>query len=103
MDVNERARANLLQNFEYWKYVIDTHLDELKADLKIVDSVEGLMQVNKRFLMNYVKIMPIGQEFCYFRILTGDCPHSDYLKRVRNAQSELRKVLEDFYKGEFYD
>ena len=114
MKVDKSTRETLIENFEAWHKRLEERYKLFTEILKDAEEVEDLMSAKKDLLLWIVEDLPIVSDTCYF-CLAFDCENCPYAKThgecflvlsdwqsIKDARSELRDKLYNYYKGESY-
>jgi len=101
MRVDEEIRKKLLENFEKWKEELNREIDYYLDLIKDAERVEHLMHLKKRFLLSFLKYLPIHREYCYFCIMKVlrkldtcmNCPYAKYHQECLQKYSDYAIIM----------
>lgn len=117
MEINECVRQEILDNLDDFEKSLMDVVRRFQREFRHVDTVEALMKCKKDFLREFISLIPLDGDTCYFCLdqngYCDGCPYRDYhgkcghegsdWKKIYTARRQLQEALEKYYNGEIYD
>jgi len=126
MKAEEKIKEELIENIRHDMKDLIEFLEQRLSELESAETVEKIMLVKQRILLDWLDLMPLGCDECYFCLLDDlmasdedyipcyNCKYaehhgvcfkekSDYA-RIAKAKKRLRDLIErKYYRGEEYE